>query len=178
MVDGLEKQKVLIVDDTPENIQVLMETLKQDYKIVAANNGQKALQMAEMDPVPDIILLDIMMPGMDGYEVCKRLKAQEKTRGIPIIFVTALDQEDDESFGLKLGAVDYITKPISPSIVRARVQTHLSLRNSQKKLQDLLNKTLSGSVRILIDLLSLVNPTAFTRLCSFLVYSSCVAHYM
>jgi len=163
MVDGLEKQKVLIVDDTPENIQVLMETLKQDYKIVAANNGQKALQMAEMDPVPDIILLDIMMPGMDGYEVCKRLKAQEKTRGIPIIFVTALDQEDDESFGLKLGAVDYITKPISPSIVRARVQTHLSLRNSQKKLQGLLNKTFSGSVSILIELLSLVNPTAFSH---------------
>ena len=163
MADGLEKQKVLIVDDAPENIQVLMETLKQDYKIVAANNGQKALQMAEMDPVPDIILLDIMMPGIDGYEVCKRLKTQKKTREIPIIFVTALDQEDDESFGLKLGAVDYITKPISPSIVKARVQTHLNLRNTQQKLQDLLNKTLSGSVRILIDLLSLVNPTAFSR---------------
>ena len=163
MVDGLDKQKVLIVDDAPENIQVLMETLKDDYAITAATNGEKALKLAEGDAPPDIILLDIMMPEMDGYEVCKRLKAQKKTGEIPVIFVTALDREEDESFGLKLGAVDYITKPISPSIVRARVQTHLSLRNSQKKLQDLLNKTLSGSVRILIDLLSLINPTAFSH---------------
>ena len=163
MVDGLDKQKVLIVDDAPENIQVLMETLKDDYAITAATNGEKALKLVEGDAPPDIILLDIMMPEMDGYEVCNRLKTQKKTREIPIIFVTALDQEEDETFGLKLGAVDYITKPISPSIVRARVQTHLNLRNSQKKLQELVEQTLGGALGVLVDILSVANPTAFSR---------------
>lgn len=163
MSDDSEKQKVLIVDDAPENIQVLMETLKDEYTIVAAINGPKALQLAEAASAPDIVLLDIMMPEMDGYEVCRRLKANRKTRNIPVIFVTAMDQEADETKGLELGAVDYITKPISPAIVRARVKTHLSLKNSQKRLQDLLNKTLSGSVRVLMDVLGLVNPIAFSR---------------
>ena len=90
MVDGLEKQKILIVDDTPENIQVLMETLKDRYKIVAAINGQKALQMAATDPVPDIILLDIMMPGIDGFEVCRRLKNDPETENIPVIFLSII----------------------------------------------------------------------------------------
>jgi len=162
MADRSEKQKVLIVDDTPENIQVLMETLKGEYAIVAAINGQKALQIAVTAPIPDIILLDIMMPEMDGYEVCRRLKADRKTRNIPVIFVTAMDQEEDETKGLELGAVDYITKPISPAIVRARVKTHLSLRSAQQRLQDLLNKTLSGSVRVLVDILGLINPVAFS----------------
>lgn len=163
MMDGPEKPKVLIVDDTPENIQVLMETLKDEYTIVAAINGEKALELAAIEPAPDIILLDIMMPGMDGYEVCSRLKAQAKTRKIPVIFVTAMDQVEDETAGFALGAVDYITKPISPPIVRARVKTHLSLRHAQLRLQDLLNKTLGGSVRVLVDILSLANPAAFSR---------------
>ncbi|MBI5248636.1 MAG: response regulator [Desulfomonile tiedjei] len=91
MVVGGKKYKVLIVDDTPENIQVLMGTLKDQYAIVAAINGEKALKMAAAEPRPDLILLDIMMPGMDGFEVCRRLKADPKTRDVPVIFLSALD---------------------------------------------------------------------------------------
>ncbi|MFH0822082.1 MAG: SpoIIE family protein phosphatase [Pseudomonadota bacterium] len=130
---GNKKDKVLIVDDTPENIQVLMETLKDQYAIVAAINGDKALKMAVADPRPDLILLDIMMPGMDGYEVCRRLKTDERVRDIPIIFVTAKTEVEDETLGFELGAVDYITKPFSIPVVKARVKAHLDL----KKLRDL-----------------------------------------
>jgi len=134
-VDSSNKQKVLIVDDTPENILILMETLKNEYAIVAAKNGEKALQLANADPVPDIILLDIMMPGMDGYEVCERLKANDKTKDIPVIFITAKTEEEDEIKGFNLGAVDYITKPISPPKVQARVRIHLALKNARKMLE-------------------------------------------
>jgi phosphoserine phosphatase RsbU/P len=133
MVEGGRKPKVLIVDDTPENIQVLMETLKDQYAIVAAINGEKALKMAVGEPRPDLILLDIMMPGMDGYEVCRRLKADERVRDIPIIFVTAKTEVEDETLGFELGAVDYITKPFSIPVVKARVKAHLDL----KRLRDL-----------------------------------------
>ncbi len=133
MVEVGRKPKVLIVDDTPENIQVLMETLKDQYTIVAAINGEKALKMAMAEPSPDLILLDIMMPGMDGYEVCRRLKADEKVRDIPIIFVTAKTEVEDETLGFELGAVDYITKPFSIPVVKARVKAHLDL----KRLRDL-----------------------------------------
>jgi phosphoserine phosphatase RsbU/P len=128
MVEGPRKPKVLIVDDTPENIQVLMETLKGQYTIVAAINGEKALKMALVEPRPDLILLDIMMPGMDGYEVCRRLKADEQTKLIPIIFVTARSEVEDETLGFELGAVDYITKPFSIPVVKARVKAHLELK--------------------------------------------------
>ena len=127
------KPKILIVDDTPENIQILMATLKDQYTIVAAINGEKALKMAVADPRPDLILLDIMMPGMDGYEVCRRLKADEQARHIPIIFVTAKTEVEDETQGFELGAVDYITKPFSIPVVKARVKAHLDL----KRLRDL-----------------------------------------
>jgi putative two-component system response regulator len=140
MAESADMQKVLIVDDTPENIQVLMETLKGKYKIVAAINGQKALQIAAMDPVPDIILLDIMMPGLDGYQVCEKLKSDEKTRNIPVIFVTAMSQEDDEQKGLDLGAVDYITKPFRPGIVKSRVQNHLELKRHRDHLEELVQE--------------------------------------
>jgi sigma-B regulation protein RsbU (phosphoserine phosphatase) len=132
-VENKKKDKILIVDDTPENIQVLMETLKNQYAIVAAINGEKALKMAVADPKPDLILLDIMMPVMDGYEVCRRLKADDRVRDIPIIFVTAKTEVEDETLGFELGAVDYITKPFSIPVVRARVKAHLDL----KKLRDL-----------------------------------------
>ncbi len=122
------KPKVLIVDDTPENIQVLMETLKDQYTIVAAINGEKALKMAVGEPRPDLILLDIMMPGMDGYEVCRRLKADEQVQHIPIIFVTAKTEVEDETLGFELGGVDYITKPFSIPVVKARVKAHLELK--------------------------------------------------
>jgi len=128
MVEVGRKPKVLIVDDTPENIQVLMETLKDQYTIVAAINGEKALKMAMAEPRPDLILLDIMMPGMDGYEVCRRLKAEEQVLDIPIIFVTAKTEVEDETLGFELGAVDYITKPFSIPVVKARVKAHLELK--------------------------------------------------
>ncbi|WP_321402564.1 hybrid sensor histidine kinase/response regulator [Maridesulfovibrio sp.] len=121
------RPKVLIVDDAPENIHVLLKALKQDYAVIAATSGEKALEVAFSDIPPQIILLDIIMPGIDGYEVCRRLKNSPKTADIPIIFVTALEDAVDETKGLSLGAIDYITKPFNPNIVRARVGNHLQL---------------------------------------------------
>ena len=135
------KQVILIVDDSPENIDVLGELLRHDYTIKAVTNGPKALEIAtSTSPAPDLILLDVMMPGMDGYEVCRRLKADKVTRNIPIIFVTTLDEMEDEEYGLKLGAVDYIKKPFSSPIVRARVYSHLQLKYHQDHLQSLVRE--------------------------------------
>ena len=134
------KQKVLIVDDTPENIQVLMETLKEDYAIVAAINGEKALKMAAAEPAPDIVLLDVMMPGMDGFEVCKKLKADDKTKDIPVIFITALSDAEDEAKGLALGAVDYLNKPFNPDLVMARIRNHLELKSYRDRLETLVKE--------------------------------------
>ncbi len=129
---------ILIVDDTPENIDVLDELLHDEYQIKAATSGKRAIKIAQTTK-PDIILLDIMMPEMDGYEVCRQLKADEKTASIPIIFVTAKSEDEDETKGLELGAVDYITKPFSPSIVLARIHTHLSLKNIMDHLEELVD---------------------------------------
>ncbi len=129
------KNKILLVDDSPENIRVLLEVLKKDYQVVAARDGVRALEMAQQSPPPDIILLDVMMPEMDGYEVCQRLKGNPQTQDIPVIFVTALAEDVSEEKGFNVGAVDYITKPISPAIVRARVRTHLSLKQAQHQLE-------------------------------------------
>jgi len=137
MLAGSEKPKVLLVDDAPESIHLLMEALKNDYTIIAAINGEKALEIASIDPVPDIILLDIKMPGIDGYEVCSRLKANKKTSKIPIIFVTALGDIDDEYRGFEVGGVDYITKPFNQKIVQARVKTQLSLKKKSDLLENL-----------------------------------------
>ena len=131
-----ERQTILVVDDTPDNIALLSTLLKDRYKVRAANNGERALAIAAGQPRPDLILLDIMMPGMDGYEVCERLKVDPHTADIPVIFLTAKVQVEDEEFGLRLGAVDYITKPISPPIVLARVETHLTLKRARQFLQD------------------------------------------
>ena len=135
MNDQTEKQTILVVDDTPENIDVLSGVLRPDYKVKAALNGEKALKIAGGSPKPDMILLDIMMPGMDGYEVCRRLKADPATKKIPIIFITAKSEVEDEKKGLELGAVDYITKPISPPIVQARVRTQLALYDQNRELE-------------------------------------------
>ncbi|MDC1067581.1 response regulator [Candidatus Kapabacteria bacterium] len=124
--------RILIVDDTPENIDVLGNILK-DYKKSVALNGKKAIKIAN-EKSPDLILLDIMMPGMDGFEVCKILKVNPKTKDIPIIFITAKNQVEDETKGLELGAVDFISKPISPPSVLARVKTHLELSRSRNEL--------------------------------------------
>jgi putative two-component system response regulator len=129
------RDTILVVDDTPSNISVLMEILGGDYRVLAAINGEQALKIARGDPAPDLILLDVMMPEMNGHEVCRRLKADSVTRKIPVIFVTALSQVEDESQGFALGAVDYITKPVSPAIVTARVKTHLALYDQNRELE-------------------------------------------
>ncbi|MBI1891338.1 MAG: two-component system response regulator [Burkholderiales bacterium] len=131
-----KKQTILIVDDTPDNISLLSALLKDHYKIKIATNGAKALQIAAAQPQPDLILLDVMMPEMDGYETCERLKADRVTEDIPVIFLTAKSQAQDEETGLKLGAVDYISKPISPPIVMARVATQLHLQHARQCLKN------------------------------------------
>lgn len=131
-----KQSTVLVVDDTPDNLSLMSGLLKDLYKVKVANNGEKALSIVASDNPPDLILLDIMMPGMDGYEVCSRLKANPETVDIPIIFLTAKAEVADEAHGLDLGAVDYITKPISPPIVLARVRNHLELKNARDFLKD------------------------------------------
>ncbi len=133
---AMGKPTVLIVDDTPENLTLMNGVLGQTYETTVANNGERALKLAFSDEPPDLILLDIMMPEMDGYEVCKRLKGDPRTRDVPIIFLTAKAEMEDEQKGLDLGAVDYITKPISPPIVQARVRNHLILKAAADFLKD------------------------------------------
>jgi len=129
-----EVKTLLLVDDAPANIQIANSILKDSYKIRIATNGAKALELASVTPLPDLILLDVMMPEMDGYEVCTRLKMSAETRDIPIIFLTGQTEIEDETKGFDVGAVDYIHKPLSPAIVKARVQTHLVLRGIRKQL--------------------------------------------
>jgi diguanylate cyclase (GGDEF)-like protein len=123
----LSQSSILIVDDVPSNIQVLAEALRQDYQVRIATNGADALAIAHEAP-PDLILLDVMMPGMDGFEVCRRLKSSTATQATPVVFITAKDDLGDEEQGLSLGAVDYITKPFHLPVVRARVRNHLQLK--------------------------------------------------
>ncbi len=124
------KKTVLVVDDTPENLNVVKGVLVPTYRVIAAVNGLLALKLAEKQ-APDLILLDVMMPDMDGFEVCRRLKANPQTADIPVIFLTAKNEIEDETSGFDLGAVDYITKPISPPTLIRRVATHLSLVRAQ-----------------------------------------------
>lgn len=124
-----------MVDDTPDNITLLCSLLGGEYRNKVATNGNKALSIARAEPHPDLILLDIMMPEIDGYEVCRQLKEDPATRDIPIIFLTAKTQEGDETKGFELGAVDYITKPIVPPILMARVHTHLALKEARTYLE-------------------------------------------
>ncbi len=137
MAHEARRPTILIVDDQAANIKMLAECLNKDgYRILAATNGEEALTVAA-ERRPDLILLDIQMPGMDGYEVCRRLKAQEGSSNTPVIFVTVLDEEGDESQGLALGAVDYVTRPFSMPIVRARVRGQLRLKRHHDELQSL-----------------------------------------
>jgi len=129
-----DAKTVLLVDDAPANLQVVNSILKSTYKIRIATSGEKALKMANQSPAPDLILLDVMMPDMDGYEVCSRLKAATDTRDIPVIFLTGQTEADDETKGFEVGAVDYIHKPFSPAVVKARVHTHLLLRGMREQL--------------------------------------------
>jgi len=129
------KPTILIVDDTPANLDLLVEILKADFRTKVATRGDKALELAFSGNPPDLVLLDIMMPGLNGYEVCERLKANPATRAIPVIFVTAMSEVEDETRGLELGGVDYVTKPISPPIVKARIRTHLAVSAQSRELQ-------------------------------------------
>ncbi|HQC72799.1 MAG TPA: two-component system response regulator [Candidatus Competibacteraceae bacterium] len=127
---------VLIVDDTPENLAVLGEFLQPNYRVLVANSGRRALAIATVNPQPDLILLDVMMPEMDGYQVLAELRQNPRTAQIPVIFVTAMDALEDEQRGLDLGAIDYITKPLRPPIVLARVRVHLELKAARDRLRD------------------------------------------
>ncbi|MBN1907640.1 MAG: response regulator [Deltaproteobacteria bacterium] len=131
------RSTLLIVDDQPLIIQTLSNLFRDDYNIKVATGGIKALEIAESDPQPGLILLDIRMPDVDGYEVCRRLQENDRTRGIPVIFITAMNEDADEEKGLNLGAVDFITKPIRPAIVRARVRNHMSLKIKTNMLERL-----------------------------------------
>ncbi|WP_084539505.1 response regulator [Halodesulfovibrio marinisediminis] len=131
-----DKLTVLVVDDAPENIEILRTILQPQYKVKAARTGEKAIKIAQTTP-PDMILLDVVMPEMDGYEVCRQLKVDPTTAEIPIIFITAKTSADNETQGFELGAVDYITKPVRPAIVKARVATHLALRDQTHHLEEL-----------------------------------------
>ena len=135
-LDFTEKATILVVDDTVDNLVLMGNVLKDIYRVKVANSGEKALKIAASDSPPSLILLDIMMPEMDGYEVCRHLKLNPKTSAIPVIFLTAKTDEEDERQGLAQGAVDYISKPISPSIVLARVKCHLALKTMADFLRD------------------------------------------
>jgi len=129
-----KKDRVLIADDHEVNRELLELVLEDDYVVISAKDGAETLKMARAEPFPDIILLDVMMPELSGYEVCEKLKADPKTRDIPIIFITAAATQENESKGLELGAIDYITKPITPNIVLARVKNHIAYVKAQKRL--------------------------------------------
>jgi phosphoserine phosphatase RsbU/P len=129
-----EKKIVLVVDDAPVNIRIVNEILRDSYRVRVATSGTKALEMAAAKPAPDLILLDVVMPEMDGYEVCTQLKANPDTKDIPVIFLTGQTETADETRGFDVGAVDYIHKPFSPAVVAARVQTHLALREARELL--------------------------------------------
>ena len=131
-----ERATILVVDDTPDNLTLMSNLLKRDYKVKVADCGEKALQIAASEAAPDLILLDVMMPGMDGYEVCQRLKDDPQTRSIPVIFLSAKAGGEDERRGLELGAEDYITKPICAPIVMARVKNHLALKAMEDCLRE------------------------------------------
>lgn len=147
----MKKQTVLVVDDTPLNIRILIETLGDEFDVDFANSGQEALEMVA-ENVPDLILMDIQMPDMDGFAVCKALKANPLSQGIPLIFITAMSQQEDEIHGLELGAVDYITKPFNPTVTRLRVRNQLEL----KRLRDV-----QTSLALLDGLTALPNRRAY-----------------
>ncbi len=157
MKEPVRKPKVIIIDDAPENIRMLIEILKEDYATIPATSGEAGLAKALIAPQPDLVLLDIMMPGIDGYEVCKRLKAIEKTKDIPVVFISAISEAMDNAKAFDLGAADYITKPFYPAAIKARLKNHITLRKTILemdliiyKLKGALNeiKTLSGLIPI------------------------------
>jgi serine phosphatase RsbU (regulator of sigma subunit) len=164
---------ILVVDDTPLNIGVISGALKDSYKTKVATNGEKALALASAEEKPDLILLDIMMPGMDGYEVCSRLKADPATSEIPVIFLTGQTSAEDETRGFEVGAVDYVHKPFSPAVVKARVRSHILLREARAQLAaqlQALNTELEMARQIQLSIL----PHSIPRLAGLDI----AAHYL
>jgi len=164
--------KVLVVDDDPINLQLLGQILNDRYQLSFATSGAKALEVAGKVR-PDLILLDIMMPGMDGYETCRRLKADPQTSGIPVIFVTAKEDEADEWLGFKVEAVDYITKPVKSQILRARVHTHLELKKARDELEQK-NEVLRENVRLREDIQRITQHDLKSPLTGILAYPELV----
>jgi DNA-binding response OmpR family regulator len=149
---------ILIVDDVKENLSILRATLEpQGYKLLFANSGEKALQVIKNSP-PDLVLLDVMMPGINGFETCRQSKKNRATKDIPVIFITAKNEESDLITGFDLGGIDYMTKPFRHSEVCARVETHLQLYIFRRTLKELLKKTLTGSLSVLTEVLTFFDP--------------------
>jgi Response regulator containing a CheY-like receiver domain and an HD-GYP domain len=161
---GNLKATILVVDDTSSNIMLLSSLLKENYRVKVATNGEKAIFIVQADP-PDLILLDIMMPGIDGYETCRRIKSEPKYSDIPIIFLTAKSDDEDESKGLELGAVDYIIKPINPLILFSRIKTQLSLKQARDSLKDN-NKYLEEEVKRRIKEIELIQEVSIAAMAS------------
>ena len=169
---------LLLVDDQPENLRFLEQLLGERYMVKVARNGETALRIVERTPELALVLLDIVMPGLDGYEVCRLIKSRAASKDLPIIFVTALDEVEDERKGFSLGAVDYITKPFNPEIVKARVATHLALKESREHVQVLLKKTLTGSIKVLTEVLAMAHPRVFSRSARVSRYVNEVSHLL
>lgn len=160
--EGKRQFNLLVVDDAAENLDILVSNLRELYHVRGAISGESALEMVAKNR-PDLILMDVLMPGMDGFETCRQLKNNKETADIPVIFVTSLAEVRDERIGFAAGGVDYITKPIIPAILCARVKTHLELSEARRAVQVLLNQTLSGTISIMTEVLSMANPMAFGR---------------
>ena len=146
MTQSADKPQLLIVDDSAENLQVLNALLKDHYRLKLAKSAAKCLEIAQQEPQPDLILLDVIMPEMDGFQVCEALKANPRTAAIPVIFLTALNEVADETKGFRVGGSDFITKPFNPDIVKARIRTHLDLQYERKKSNELLRVLLPDAV--------------------------------
>jgi len=139
-LDFVDKRTVLVVDDTADNLALMSGILKEYYQVKVARSGQRALDIVHSDAPPDIVLLDVMMPEMDGFEVMRRIRADARSSQLPVIFVTAMTEDANEQAGLELGAVDYLTKPVNPAVVLARVKTHIALSDRTRMLRELSTK--------------------------------------
>ncbi len=168
MTESIAKPKILIVDDVAENLHLMMNILREDFAVIAATSGERALRVAGVSPVPELILLDIQMPDMDGFEVLRHLKRDPITEQIPVIFITALTDEGNEAEGLSLGAVDYITKPVNAAITLLRVHHQIKLKQAQRELEEhetmlrAITDAVQSAVLLIDDLgrIQFVNPAA------------------
>ncbi|MBU4260632.1 MAG: response regulator [Proteobacteria bacterium] len=159
----MSKEKILIVDDFPASVRILASKLAEDYQVLTATSGSEALDIIQNEP-PDLILLDIMMPVMDGYELCKLLKQDERFHYIPVIFVTARAEEENEEKGLALGAVDYLVKPVSAAIIKARVRTHLELKRHREHLEKMVEER-TNELHKALKLLQAKKKSEFRQAC-------------